>query len=59
MHKHSTRHLIDLPRLILIGSGIRHEVGGKIEALGIGRRILIVSGSKDKGICEGSFRYII
>jgi Glycerol dehydrogenase and related enzymes len=47
LHKHSTRHLIDLPRLILIGSGIRHEVGGKIEALGIGRRILIVSGSKD------------
>jgi len=47
LHKHSTRHLIDLPRLILIGSGIRYEVGDKIEALGIGRKILIVSGSKD------------
>jgi glycerol-1-phosphate dehydrogenase [NAD(P)+] len=50
LYRHSAKHLIDLPRLILIGHGIRHEVGEKIEALGIGRRILIVSGSRDTRI---------
>ncbi|MEM0439157.1 MAG: NAD(P)-dependent glycerol-1-phosphate dehydrogenase [Sulfolobales archaeon] len=45
MGKHLARHLIDLPRSILIGSGIRYEVPQRILSLGIGRSFLLVSGS--------------
>jgi len=45
--RHSAKHLIDLPRVILIGPGIRGEIHQRISSLGVGRKILIVSGSTD------------
>jgi glycerol-1-phosphate dehydrogenase [NAD(P)+] len=55
--RHAARHLIDLPRTILVGSGIRFEVPQRLRDLSVGRRILIVSGSGDtrfyaKELCD-------
>ncbi len=50
MGKHLARHLIDLPRSILIGSGIRYEVPQRILSLGVGRNFLLVSGAGDTRI---------
>jgi len=47
LYRHLARHLIDLPRVILIGPGIRAEIHQRIGGLGVGRKILIVSGSTD------------
>lgn len=47
MGKHLVKHLIDLPRSILIGGGIRHEVPQRILSLGVGRSFLLVSGAGD------------
>lgn len=44
---HLPRHLIDLPRKILIGPGIRAETPFHLRSLGVEGPLLIVSGSKE------------
>lgn len=44
---HAPRHLIDLPRKILIGPGIRVELPSHLRSLGIEGSLLIVSGSTE------------
>lgn len=42
-------HAIELPRRILVGSGVISEFTGFLEALGLSGRVLIVSGSHVRG----------